>query len=230
MEDVSKILIILLGNFSNKIALNEYIRSDMNFKDFALELDKHSAEAISHGIYPYEVLEKNLNLDKNNSLFDVMFEFIKTETNVFDIDSNEIKIFTKMTNEHYNSKLCFKVDSSLSELSLEFNKNLFKLSTAKSILSHYLFILKQVIKNQSLKISDFEMITPEEIRLLEKFNAENVSTYVLDKNMKLVPIGVTGIIYECLSDKDKIENKDIIDNPICKGKIYKTDNVRQMDI
>ncbi len=207
MEDILLVLMILSGNFSNIIASNEHIDSSIDFANFAKEIHQSLKDSISHGVYPYEVLEKKLGLDKSASLTHIMFEFEKAEANIFDIDDNKIKIFTKMADRAYNSNLCFKTNSSLSELCLEFNTNLFKISTAKSILSHYLFILKQAIQNPKLKISDFEMMTPEEIRLIEKFEnsdvslndekildifdtkSQNIKIHILDQNMKPIPIG-----------------------------------------
>lgn len=174
---------------------------------------------MENGIYPYEILEKKLGLSEKNSLFSIMFEFEKEE-NSFKYD--KIQIFTKEKTQETNSDLNFKVNSSITKLTLEFNENLFKESTAKSILSHYLFILKQALKNKDLAIKEFEIITPEENKLLEKFETEN--KFILDKNMKRIPIGTSGLIYEIKNNSDE-KNLEIFDNPFGKGKICKTDNI-----
>lgn len=181
---------------------------------------------IENGIYPYEILEKKLGLSENYSLFNIMFEFEKDE-NCF--KSDEIKIFAKEKKQESSSDLNFKVNSSITKLTLEFNKNLFKESTAKAILSHYFFILKQALKNKDLVVSNFEIVTPEENKLLEKFETQNNFTYILDKNMKRVPIGTSGRIYETKNNPNE-KNLEVSPNPFGKGKIYKTDNTRQVDI
>jgi len=170
----------IIGNFSNNIFLNEHINPNLSFSKFLKILDKDLVDSILNKPYPYESLQKDLSLNENNPFFDIMFEFEKIEPNIFDINEEDIEIFIKTFRENYTSNLRFKINPSLGFLNLEFNKNLFNTSTAKSILSHYLFILKQVIKNQELKISDFEMITPEENRLLEKF----YSKYTFKNNEK----------------------------------------------
>lgn len=71
-----------------------------------------------------------------------------------------------------NCNLHFIVDNENDTLNLEFNKDIFTLSYAKSILAHFLFIIKQAFKCPNIKISDFNIITPEECTLLEKFNNE----------------------------------------------------------
>lgn len=211
----------ILGNFENKLALNEHIDEKSSFKDFVTLAHKDLKNGMENGIYPYEILEKKLGLSEKDSLFDIMFEFEKEENS---FESDAVKIFVKEKTQENSSDLNFKVNSSITKLTLEFNKTLFKESTAKSILAHYLFILKQALKNKDLSVSNFEIITPEENKLLEKFEAENKFTYILDKNMKRVPIGTSGRIYEV---KNKLDEKDLetFDNPFGKGKIYKTDNI-----
>lgn len=105
-----------------------------------------------------------------------------------------------------NAKLYFKVLPEFNTLNLKFDKNL-ETDFAKSLLAHYLFILKQVYNGQNPKISEINMITPEETHLLEKFNNQNskfddktalfvfdpktIRVHILDKNMNQVPIGNT---------------------------------------
>lgn len=199
----------IIGNFSNNIFLNEHINPNLSFNSFVKSLNRNLVDTISNNPYSYTSLQKDLSLNENNPLFDIMFDFEKIEPTTFNINDEDIEIFVKTFKENFNSNLYFKINPSFGFLNLEFNKNLFNTSTAKSILSHYLFILKQVIKNQELKISDFEMITPEENRLLEKFYSkytfknnekffstfnnefENMKFYILDKNMKRTPIGIS---------------------------------------
>lgn len=205
----------IIGNFSSNIFLNEHINPNLSFSKFLKILDKDLVDIILNEPYPYESLQKDLNLNENNPLFDIMFDFEKIEPNAFDINEEDVEIFIKTFKENYNSNLHFKINPSFGFLNLEFNKNLFNTSTAKSILSHYLFILKQVIKNQELKISDFEMITPEENRLLEKFDntyipqnndkvlsifkdgLKNMKFYILDKSMQTSPIGASRKFIYC---------------------------------
>ena len=104
---------------------------------------------------------KSMNADILTSneaftLFDVMLSCKKSSI----IDTPE------------NCNLHFIIDDENDTLSLEFNKDIFTLAYAKSILAHFLFIIKQAFKNSNIKISDFNIITPEECTLLEKFNDE----------------------------------------------------------
>ncbi|MCI8621242.1 MAG: hypothetical protein HFJ50_05880 [Clostridia bacterium] len=108
---------------------------------------------------------------------------------------NEIKFGIKDTILP-SSELCFSASSSLHTLRLEFNGNSLSIASANSLLTHYLFILRQCFQNENFKISDFEIITPEEAKLLEKFNnGKDVKTRILDKNLNPVPIGCIGDVY-----------------------------------
>lgn len=196
----------IIGSFETAIPLIEKINANIDFISFAKNINQDIIEAVSNQPYPYEVLEDKLGLKSDNSLFDIMFTYQKLEPREYDIGEAGIKIFTKDTVAS-KSNLEFKIAPQQNTLNLEFNKNIFKLSTAKSMLAHYLYILKQVCKDPKYKISEFSMITPEESRLLEKFETpsdiindntvlsifgadkKKIEVHILDKDMSHVPIG-----------------------------------------
>ncbi len=169
---------IVINDFLNNITLNININPYLKFEEFVNSVN----EKIKEKIYFHES-------------HDMIFTYHD--------DINEYSSKIKLN----NTKISFEIEYSLNKLNLEFNKNLFEINTAKSILAHYFFILKQACKNQECKINDFEMITPEEDRLLEKYNNKNnelkkesilsiidsndknIKIYILDENMKYKPIG-----------------------------------------
>ena len=186
-------LYIVLYRYTYQNSINIILKKDINpnekFSNFLISVHESATNTISNK------LSENLNLDGNGASFDVMFSYTTLQENSLTSIDNTQKF-----------DLRFDVSTALNTLSLEFNENLLKLSTAKSLLSHYLFILKQISKNLNCRVSDFEMITPEENQLLKKFNnsisinnnalfstfdtsVEKPKVYVLDENMKRVPIG-----------------------------------------
>lgn len=159
----------LVGMFVNNIVLNKHINTDLNFVEFVKSVHEDVTNAISNQPYPYELLQKKLNLGTNNSLLDVMFTYQNIETNIFENKENQAKILNANTNTS-KFNLWFEILPDTATFNLEFNTDLFKEETAKSILKHYMFILIQAIQNSNNKIFDFEIISPEEEKKLAKFN------------------------------------------------------------
>ena len=170
--------------------------SKLNFIDFVKNLNKDIIDTVSKELSPYEFIK---NTQKENVFFDALLIYQASESKTFNIEDYGIS----------KPNLSFEIDLELHTLNLEFNKNAFEVNTAKSILAHYFFLLKQVCNNVNCKINDLEFITPEENRLLEKFNLKNIKIdnfdvlsifdthgqnakiYILDKDMRNVPIGTS---------------------------------------
>lgn len=159
----------IIGMFVNNIVFNKHIDENLNFSDFVKSVHADVIDSISNQPYPYELLQKNLNLGSNNSLLDVMFTYQNINTERPQINGISSKFLTPNTKTS-KFNLWFEIIPSLGVFNLEFNTDLFKFETAESILKHYLFILKQLIKNEDIKPKDVSMITDEEDKLLEKFN------------------------------------------------------------
>ena len=179
-----------ISNFSNDIVLRQNINPNMNYIDFVKSLNKDIISTISNKLSSYDNEKKEDGL-----LFDAIFSYQDSEAKVSNIENIN------------KSNLLFNIDLELHTLNLEFNKNVFEVDYAKSILAHYFFLLKQICNNVECKINELEFITPEENRLLEKFNFNNIKDnldissifdtnfkdtkiYILDKNMKKVSIGL----------------------------------------
>ncbi len=195
-EGISKEFQDIIGNFSNDIILRQNINPNLNFIDFVKNLNKDIIDTVSKELSPYEFIK---NTQKENVFFDALLIYQASESKTFNIEDSGIS----------KPNLSFEIDLELHTLNLEFNKNAFEVNTAKSILAHYFFLLKQVCNNVNCKINDLEFITPEENRLLEKFNLKNIKIdnfdvlsifdthgqnakiYILDKDMKNVPIGTS---------------------------------------
>ena len=159
----------LVGMFVNNIVLNEHIEEGISFEKFAKNVHENILSAILNQPYPYELLQKALDLGNNNSLLDVMFTYQNIDTQAPEIKGKTAKVLTANTNTS-KFNLWFEIIPQTKTFNLEFNTDLFKTKTAKSMLEHYLFILKNAILKPKSAIKDFEMITEEEEKQLAKFN------------------------------------------------------------
>lgn len=134
---------------------------------------------------------------------------LESSTSVSNLEESPDAVFSYQTQKESDteaSSLWFKVLPEFNTLNLKFASSI-ETNFAKSILAHYLFILKQVYNGQNPRISEISMITPEEIHLLEKFDHKNtkiddktaffvfdpktIKIHILDKTLNQVPIGNT---------------------------------------
>lgn len=159
----------LVGMFVNNIVLNKHIDTSLDFTEFVKSIHTDVIGAISNQPYPYELLQKSLNLGANNPLIEVMFTYQNIEREAPKIGENKAEILISNTNTS-KFNLWFEIVPETGGFSLEFNTDLFKMETAESILKHYKFILEQITEKAKSKISEFEIITKEEEQLLAKFN------------------------------------------------------------
>lgn len=159
----------IVGMFVNNIVFNKHVDSNSIVSEFVQNVHSDVTNAISNQPYPFELLQKSLNLGPNNSLLDVMFTYQNIDTQSPKINGMSSSILYANNNTS-KFNLWFEILPSANTFNLEFNTDLFKLNTAQSILEHYIFILKQIAKNDKCKLSDFEMITLDEEKLLDKFN------------------------------------------------------------
>lgn len=66
--------------------------------------------------------------------------------------------------------LWFEIDPKNYVFNLQFNTDLFKTETCENMLDHYLFILREFLKDENVLISNISNLTLREIELLDKFN------------------------------------------------------------
>lgn len=155
----------IIGSFSCVTPLGININKNESFDSFIKTVESNIQDAIFNSPFSYDYLQDKIDLTEACNLFNVMFSYQELSLKL----PNAQKILGKDTNFH-NSNLYFKIDVNENSLVLEFNTNAIKPNFAKSLLSHYLFILKQALKTPKCNISDFDIVTQEEARILEKLN------------------------------------------------------------
>ncbi len=159
----------IVGMFVNNMVFNNHIDDNLNISDFIQTIHKDVLDSISNQPYPYELLQKDLNLGTNNPLLDVMFTYQNIAMANAEINGKSAKFLVPNT-KTAKFNLWFEIIPTTATFNLEFNTDLFKFETAEGILKHYLYILNQLVHTDIIKVSDFSIITDEESKLLDKFN------------------------------------------------------------
>ena len=159
----------MFGMFINNLVFNKHLDTNALLSNILQNVHEDITSCISNQPYPFELLQKKLNLGANNNLLDVMFTFQNIDSNVPTIDgvSGNI-IIPKNNTSKFN--LWFEVVPSTCTFNLEYNTDLFKNKTAEGILKHFIYVLENLEENLNNKLCDISIITQEEDMLLSKFN------------------------------------------------------------
>lgn len=166
----------MIGMFVNTVALRNYPKYEMKFTDFLESVRINVLDAFKNQDYQFDDLVNDLGIKRDasrNPLFDTMF--IVQNMGLPDIAIDNLEF-----NHHHFRYNMSKFDFSLEigdgdetiPCYLEYSTKLFKQDTAQRMITHYMNILRQIIKDASKTIADIGILTDsEKRRILYEFNS-----------------------------------------------------------
>ncbi|MBS5824841.1 MAG: amino acid adenylation domain-containing protein [Clostridium argentinense] len=169
----------IIGMFVNTIAMRNYPKGEKSFRKFLEEVKETSLEAYENQDYQFEELISQLDIARDfskNPLFDVMFTFQNIDIENIEIEGLKFRPY------EFENKIS-KFDMTLSAIeskekitfNLEYCTKLFKRETVERLSKHYMNILKAVVNNVEIKLSEIDIISKEEKnQLLYDFNSGKV--------------------------------------------------------
>jgi len=177
----------IVGMFVNTLAMRNFPKGEKTFKDFLQNVKKNALSAYENQDYQFDALVEKLDIRKDlsrNALFDTMFVLQNTDAEGIDIDSLKFKPYS------FENKIS-KFDITLSAVeageeiafNIEYCTKLFKRETIERVIEHFINILREVVENPEIKISEIEMLSKEEKRkILVDFN-DTKADYPKDKTI-----------------------------------------------
>ncbi|MGB7605590.1 MAG: amino acid adenylation domain-containing protein, partial [Lutisporaceae bacterium] len=177
----------IVGMFVNNLAIRSQPSGDKTFKEYLYEVKEKTLKAYENQDVQFEGLVELLNIQRDvsrNPLFDVVFVLNNTDNDNMDLE--EIKIRTIDVNNKI-SKFDIMMSAFESEDKIYFNTEfctkLFKKETIEAMCVRFKKLLDEVLKNPDKKMSEIDILTPEEKnRIIFKFN----DTYVDYPKEKLI--------------------------------------------
>lgn len=164
-----------LGMFVNTLGIKGDINENEPYIDFLTNVRKLMLDAYLNQDYPFYQLISDLGLSgrvSDNPLFNTFFIYQNYEHKVYkldDIEMKEVRGLDKVSK--FDITLEIYPDNKKTLLCLEYSTELYKESTAQVILTHYIELLKNIVDNPNILISNARCITKNEERLIkEKFN------------------------------------------------------------
>ncbi|MCK4261233.1 MAG: amino acid adenylation domain-containing protein, partial [Halanaerobiales bacterium] len=178
----------LIGMFVNTLVLRNMPEGNRTFVEFLAEVKENALNAYDNQDYPFEMLVENLGISTNlerNPLIDVVFVLQNSKSEEQNVGNLKFKPY------EYNNKTAqfditlhaFEVKDQI-HFKLEYSTDIFKNDTIERFAKHFVNIIRKVIENPKLRISEIDMITKSEMQqLLFDFNNTKVE-YPKDKTVQ----------------------------------------------
>jgi amino acid adenylation domain-containing protein len=170
-EDVER----TIGPFVNTIALRNYPRADQTFREFLQEIKSTAIEAFDHQDWDYEMLVRELQVDRSNGrnpLFDVFMAVQNFEQQEFSLPGMTLSRL-KATKEiaKFDLSLLVTEQQSIFTCEFEYAADLFERQTMERWAGYFQQIINEIVNNVNIRLTDIEMISPDELHLLiHRFN------------------------------------------------------------
>ncbi|MBV5280558.1 MAG: amino acid adenylation domain-containing protein, partial [Actinobacteria bacterium] len=145
----------IFGMCTNTLVMRNQTEGNEPFVLFLNEVKKSCLQAFDNQDYPFELLIKNLNLQRDvsrNPLFDVFFVYEEADNRV-------VKIKDLTFTPYENEKLLLEVIEEAGQLylNMEYCAGLFRKETVERFLRYYMSILDQIIENPSALLGDIKL-------------------------------------------------------------------------
>lgn len=157
----------IIGMFINSLVMRNYPVATKTVSEFLEEVKTTVFEAFNHQDYPFEMLVDKLRLPRDlsrNPLFDTMFALHNFQMP----KAGDSGLTTTPSEQYENTAIQFDLQLQAYEAgdyyrcTLEFSTALFKQESMQRFINHYVNIVRAIVENPSVRISEIAMITPEE--------------------------------------------------------------------
>jgi amino acid adenylation domain-containing protein len=168
----------IVGTFVNTLAFRVDLSNDPTFSDLLDRVRAVALDAFAHQDVPFDKLVQEILPTRDSSrppLVQVMFNMLNAPMHGIELDciSWEPILIDRGGSQF---ELSMSVDCQVSQtVTVEYNSDLFERSTIEHFIERYLHILEAVVASPQTKLSEIDILPPNERRLLLKtWNATNV--------------------------------------------------------
>ncbi|MGE5329382.1 MAG: amino acid adenylation domain-containing protein [Deltaproteobacteria bacterium] len=238
-----------VGMFSNISSMQIDLDDNMDFKTLTGNVAKESLSLLRHQKYPYYLVLKDLRERHKiaHDLFDIVLNYQNSKLNK---DINSETYTTRWHfNGHQSNNLIIHINDREDEghliIDYDYLTYLFHAKEIEFMHQHIINLLWHALDDSSKNISKLEMLSEKEKhKILYEFDNKKIiypenkvigvlseeigagKRYILDKNLNLMPIGITGELYVPISEDSLTTAKEVIENPFEPGKkLYKTEHM-----
>ncbi|MEH2023712.1 non-ribosomal peptide synthetase [Nostoc sp.] len=169
----------LIGFFVNTIVLRTNLAGNPTFEELLTRVRKVALAGYAHQDLPFDQLVEELQSQRNLShtpLFQVMFVLQNSPMPALELPGLTLSVLD-VDNGTAKFDLTLEITEKAQKLfaNLEFNTDLFQESTIKRMAGHFQTLLKSIVANPELRLSELSLLTePEKHQLLLEWNETKV--------------------------------------------------------
>ena len=169
----------LIGFFVNTLVLRNNLSGNPTIRELLKQVNKTAIDAYANQDVPFEKLVDLIQPQREMSytpMFQVMFAFIRSELETIGLHNLEIKpiklrnVTSKfdLTLEILERKNCLKA-------AIEFNTDLFKVSTIDRMIANFQVLLEKIIANLDVKLSNITLLSDlEQKQIVNTWNDNSI--------------------------------------------------------
>lgn len=178
----------IIGMFVNTLALKNKINVEQTFHEFVQDITTNCLEAFEHQAYPFDKLIENLDItrdtSRNNPLFDTMFVFQNEGTPTLNFEGLQTTYYVP---DNQTSKFDFLLEvvpqNNSFKLNLEYCNKIYSSNFMENFLKHYITIFHFILSNKEVKLKDVCMLSALEKNKILKTYEKNNLPYPSEKSI-----------------------------------------------
>ncbi len=164
----------LIGFFVNTLVLRARVMPELRFREFLAQVRETALGAFAHQDVPFEMLVDALHPQRDLShspLFQVMFVMQNTPMDKLELAGLTLEpIVTDNASAKFDLTLIVEEQDGFLA-TMEYNSDLFSISTMTRMLNHFQGLLEKIITNPDLRISSISLLgEQEQQQILNEWN------------------------------------------------------------
>jgi molybdopterin/thiamine biosynthesis adenylyltransferase/acyl carrier protein len=153
----------LIGMFVNTLAMRNYPKGNLTFRQFLEEVKNRTLQAFAHQDYSFDKLVKRVMIERHpgrSPVFDVFFAVQNMERPYFQVPGLRLKPYDYNTNIA-RFDLVFHVfeQGEQIDIALDYSTRLFKKETVEMFIKNFNEIITAVLENPDIHLQDIEIST-----------------------------------------------------------------------
>ena len=165
----------IIGMFVNTLPLRMDLNPTSRFYEFLASIKTMCLNSFKHQLYPFNEIVNHLNITRDasrNPLFDVLFTYQNNGNPIVHLkDIQTTYYLPDNKTSKFDLSLEITPEKDTFNLNFEYCTSLFTNRFIHSLSNHYLKILKDVLENPEIQISDIDMLSKKEKnKILIDFN------------------------------------------------------------
>lgn len=211
----------MIGMFSNTLVMRGQPKSENTFNKFLLEIRDYCVQAYENQELPFEKIVEIVNVSRDlsrNPIFDVMFTTQDIDTKALSINDIDISFIPyKDTVSKFDISATVSNEENGYFVNFEYCRDLYNEEGMKKMISHYVDMVKEIIKDPNCLIGELSLANAESKQILEEFNN---TTRDYSRDMTMIDM----FEQQALLNKDStaiVYNEEILSNGVLNEKANK---------